>query len=323
MTMLLMPGAALLFPAPAGGQEPALDVRGVDTSDFPVVGVTVTVPPEQAPPGGAPPPFRIFEGRDDRPVEVRPAFAALAVAIVVDNRGPQDPAQIRALRNAAADLALRLADAQVSVLGTATTPPAATETSSHPVSAIAALEPGGKGDPGQSVQWAVGVVSADPAAYPVVVWLGTRAEDVGQAVEAVRRTGTSLFALTLGELEEPPFPEEVRATGGLSLEGSAAELRAAAGAFAGDLARTYRLTFTVHGNAGAVRIVLDGSAERGAVAEVRLPHEALAPPRPAADASGWPVVVATVLVVVDALAVAMLRIRHRAPALGLGGVSPG
>ena len=322
MTMFLLSSAGRLPPAAAQAPPAALEVRGVDTADFPTVRLKVTVSEESAPAQTAPPAFRLVEEGGVRPVEVRSTAGALAVAIVVDNRTGPDPGQLRGLRNAAVEFALRLADdAQVWVLGTATVPPTPEGRPLHPVGAIAALEPGTDGDPREVLQRAVSQVSVNPSSYPVVVWLGTEVDGVGDAVDGVRSTRTTLYALTLGQLEQPPFEKEVRATGGLSVAGSAADLRRAAGEVAGDLDRTYLLSFTVREDGGAMKIMLEGIAPTDQGAEVQLVSGAFASPRPASGADGWLVAVAAVLVVVDIVAVARYRMRYGLPAPSRAGVS--
>jgi hypothetical protein len=230
MAVVLASSAGSLLPA-AHAEDTAVEVTRVDATDSPMIRVTVTVPPEIARGEAAPLTFRVVEHGDDRPVDVRSAADALTVAIVVDNRAGAGPGQLRALRNAAAELALRLPqDAQVGVFGTATAPATPGNRAPHPIGAIAALEPGTDGDPRLVLERAVSEVTANQPSFPVLVWLGTRVEDAGEAVEVVRGTGTALYALTLGPLEQPPFEEEIRATGGWLRGGSEGDLpRAAAG----------------------------------------------------------------------------------------------
>jgi len=308
IALLVGSSAGGLRATPAEAQPPALDLRGTHAADFPVVRVAVTTSPEQAPAGDLPGAFRVVEDGENRPVDVQPCAEALAVAIVVDNRVGPDPEELRGLRNAAAELALRLAgDAEVAVFGTAPVRPAEADPTSHPVAAIAALEPGAGGDPRAALERAVAKVS-EPGSYPVVVWLGTGADEVGGALDVVDGTDTSLYAFTLGRTDPAPSADEVRRTGGLSVAGSAADLRQAARDVTGELARTYLLTFTAREGTGEMKVVLAGG---GSSSEVAFGLGRAAPSARGSEAHGWLVAVAAVLVTADLVAVAAFTRQHR------------
>lgn len=287
-TVLLAGLLSLAVVAPAGTRQAAgpADVRVSDVavSDDGRVSVLVAVPALQPSQADLTEAFEIREDGQTRAVDATPIAASdVEVALVVDTSAGQAPEQLRAVRNIAMELALRLPrDSPMALVATGDPPEVAQAASTDVLERAAAtgrLQPRGERATLDALVLAVDAFSGRPGARRSVVLVGSGDDEASSATadEVGDRLGAANAALYIidpaaGRVDR--LDDLAASTGGhvVSVTDDRDPLRAATVVLA-DVLHHYRLTFQARGREDAtISIRVATEAVSGATTvDVRLP----------------------------------------------------